>query len=132
MRECSPPPPPKHVKCHMSHATTCHDVSHVTCHVSHVFFFRQSGEAYRWRVCYQWGLPRLVEYYLYLIHKNLINENPLSLNVAQRWKNEQACKQRLCKLFSILGKICAKFYVVLSQKSVMLRFCASCGNTFGF
>ena len=24
------------------------------------FFFGQSGEAYRWRVCYQWGLPRLV------------------------------------------------------------------------
>ena len=25
-----------------------------------LFFFRQSGEAYGWRVCYQWGLPRLV------------------------------------------------------------------------
>ena len=43
----------------------CH-VSRVTCHVSHVmflfflFFFGQSGEAYRWRVCYQRGLPRLV------------------------------------------------------------------------
>ena len=24
------------------------------------FFFRQSGEAYPWRVCYQRGLPRLV------------------------------------------------------------------------
>ena len=24
------------------------------------FFFGQSGEAYWWRVCYQWGLPRLV------------------------------------------------------------------------
>ena len=51
---------------------TGHDVSRVTCHVSHVtchmssvtffffLFFGQSGEAYRLRVCYQRGLPRLV------------------------------------------------------------------------
>ena len=57
MRECSPPP-----TCHVSRVT-CH-VSCVTCHVSHVIFFclffGQSGEAYRWRVCYQRGLLRLV------------------------------------------------------------------------
>ena len=47
----------------------------------------------------------------------------------QRWKNVQACKQRLCKFFPSLGKICAKFYAVLSRKWVMLRFCASWGNT---
>ena len=39
-------------------------VSHVTCHVSCVtynfFSHEQSGKAYRWRVFYQWGLPRLV------------------------------------------------------------------------
>ena len=30
-------------------------------HVTFFFlFFGQSGEAYRWRVCYQRGLPRLV------------------------------------------------------------------------
>ena len=53
--------------CHMS-CVTCHvpcHVSDVTCHVSHVTFlffiiFGQSGEAYWWRVCYQWGLPCLV------------------------------------------------------------------------
>ena len=75
MRECSPPQ-----MCHMSHVTChiscvmCHvscvtfHVSRVICHMSHVtchifyfiFFFGQSGEAYRWRVCYQRGLPRLV------------------------------------------------------------------------
>ena len=45
---------------------TCH-VSHVMCHMSQFFlsiflsiFFGQSGEAYRWMVCYQRGLPRLV------------------------------------------------------------------------
>ena len=70
LREFSPP-----TACHMSHVT-CHmsgvrcQVSRVTCHVSHVmchmyfflllFFFSQSGEAYRLRVCYQRGLPRLV------------------------------------------------------------------------
>ena len=48
---------------HMSHVT-CH-MSHGTCHMSHFFFyffffFGQSGEAYRWRVCYQCGLPRQV------------------------------------------------------------------------
>ena len=71
MRECSPPQ-----TCHMSHVT-CH-VSHVTCHVSHVachvsvffffffFFFGKSGEDYRWRVCYQRGLPRLVSIHSYM------------------------------------------------------------------
>ena len=46
---------------------TTHNMSHVRCvsrvtgQVSHVtFFFWQSGEAYRWRVCYQRGLHRLV------------------------------------------------------------------------
>ena len=61
-----------HVTCHMSHVmchmscVTCH-VSHVMCHMSCVtcnfflsLFFGQAGEACRWRVCYQRGLPRLV------------------------------------------------------------------------
>ena len=52
-----------HVMCHVSHVT-CH-VSCVTCHnffylFFYFFIFGQSGEAYRWRVCYQRGLPRLV------------------------------------------------------------------------
>ena len=46
----------------MSHGT-CH-MSCVMCHMSHVtffyLFFLQSGEGYRRRVCYQWGLPCLV------------------------------------------------------------------------
>ena len=65
----------------MSHVT-CH-VSRVTCPMSHVifffFFFGRTAEAYRWRVCYQRGLPRLVYityhfffiYYMYNIKKNL-------------------------------------------------------------
>ena len=54
-----------HVKCHVSCVTRhvscvmCH-VSHVTCHIFFFFFFGRNGEAYRWRVCYQRGLPRLV------------------------------------------------------------------------
>ena len=53
-----------HVTCHVSHVT-CH-MSHVACDMSQffnfylIFFFGQSGEAYRWRVCYQRGLPHLV------------------------------------------------------------------------
>ena len=55
--------PLKRVMCHVSRVTG--HMSRVTCHVSHVtyqllFFFGQSGEARRWRVCYQRGLPRLV------------------------------------------------------------------------
>ena len=49
------------VMCHMSRVT-CH-MSCVICHIFFFFsstFFGQSGEAYQWRVCYQWGLPRLV------------------------------------------------------------------------
>ena len=66
------------VMCHMSYVmcyvsrVTFH-VSPVTCHLSrvtnHMFFFvffslkkiGQSGGARRWRVCYQQGLPRVVE-----------------------------------------------------------------------
>ena len=64
--------------CHVSHVT-CH-VSRVTCHMSKNIFLHfhykkkknknkknyttknigKSAEAYRWRVCYQRGLPRLV------------------------------------------------------------------------
>ena len=44
--------------CHVSRHMSC-----VTCHVSHVTIFLggggQGGEAYRRRVCYQRGLPRL-------------------------------------------------------------------------
>ena len=54
------------VTCHMSHDTcqvshvTCY-MSCVTCHVSNlIFHIFVSGAAYRWRVCYQSGLPRLV------------------------------------------------------------------------
>ena len=48
-----------HITCHVSHVT-CH-MSRVTCHMSHVIIiFLQSGEAYRWCVCYQRALPCLV------------------------------------------------------------------------
>ena len=46
------------VKCHMS-GFTC-QVSHVTYFFLFSSFFGRSGEAGWWRVCYQWGLPRLV------------------------------------------------------------------------
>ena len=53
------------VRCYMSYVTC--QVSPVACHVSGVtclffcsLFFGQSGEASRWRVCYQRGLPQLV------------------------------------------------------------------------
>ena len=67
MRECSPPKTShmscvtchvSRVTCHVSHGT-CH-IAHVTCHFFSSSFFEQSGEAYWCRVCYQWGLPRLV------------------------------------------------------------------------
>ena len=58
-----------HVMCHVS-CVMCH-MSQVKCHMSHFFLFffiylfyfylfGQGGEAYRWRVCDQRGLPWLV------------------------------------------------------------------------
>ena len=57
----SSPPHTCHVSyviCHMSHVMG--RVSHVMCQVIIIFFFLQSGEVSRWRVCYQRDLPRLV------------------------------------------------------------------------
>ena len=44
------------VTCHMLCVTR--HILHITVKC-HVIFFLQSGRACRWRVCYQWGLPRL-------------------------------------------------------------------------
>ena len=60
-----------YVKCHMSCVT--YHLSCVTCVMCHMykktkkkqyvfFLVEQSVGASRWRVCYQWGLPRLVCY----------------------------------------------------------------------
>ena len=52
------------VRCHVSCVT--YHMSCVTCHMwrvlCHFFssFFGKGGEISRWRVCHQWGLPRLV------------------------------------------------------------------------
>ena len=54
MREGSPPP-----TCYLLYVMS--HMSCVTCHMSHVtIFYGQSGETIQWRVCYQWGQPRLV------------------------------------------------------------------------
>ena len=51
-----------HVTCHMSRVRS--NTAHVMCPLLHffliVFLFVQSGEAYQWRLFYQWDLPRLV------------------------------------------------------------------------
>ena len=52
-------------------------LSHVSCHVSNItffflFLFFWSGEAYRWMVCYQRGLPRL-----FFIFKTIHNKKDL-------------------------------------------------------
>ena len=57
------PPNISCVTCHDISCVMCHVPRRVTCHMSRVtcnFFFGLSGEVYRWRVCYQRGLPRLV------------------------------------------------------------------------
>ena len=50
-REGSPPPMSQvsHVMCHLS-CVTCH-------HFIYLFFWGQSGETSRWRVCYKRGYP---------------------------------------------------------------------------
>ena len=66
-----------HVTCNIS-CVTCH-VSNFTCHMSCVtyHFLWQSGEASLWRVCYQWGLPRLVIVIVYCILTHNKQENRL-------------------------------------------------------
>ena len=62
--------PVSQVRCHIS-LITCH-VSHLSCHMSHIFssfFLLEIGGVSWWRVCYQWGLPRLI-FRLFLI-KNM-------------------------------------------------------------
>ena len=76
----------------------------VMCHMWHVtifFFFGLSDQAYRWRICYQWGLPRLVwtfrlGFWGHCVFrtKNLISKNnlrkptleqPENLNMFENW-----------------------------------------------
>ena len=65
------------VTCHMSHVT-CH-MSPVTCqkniflHFLQFFYLKKVGkigEASRWRVCYQRGLPRLVSHIIHDIFES--------------------------------------------------------------
>ena len=106
------PPNVSRVTCHVSHVT-CH-VSRVTCHVSHVtchiffLFFGQSGEAYRWRVCYQWGLPRLVSNTKTKSKSNLLRRRQLSVppGLAVQYGQHLSCCQGYVSQppLSLLGK----------------------------
>ena len=58
--------PSTHVTCQMSHVT-CH-VSNFTCHLNLYIFFLTS----RWRVCYQRGLPRQVNFQIYTKISSLV------------------------------------------------------------
>ena len=79
------------VRCHIS-PVTCH-VSHLRCHMSHMFssfFLLESGGVSWWRVCYQWGLPRLV-FRLFLIKNSLIPKTYLfQLVVVRFWSLKKA------------------------------------------
>ena len=74
-------------------------MSCVTCHNFFLLllFFGQSGEAYRSRVCYQRGIPRLVSYiYIYIILVYLANVDKIldishiTLNVKETNKKSVA------------------------------------------
>ena len=93
---------------HMSHFTCL--VSHVRCQVSHIIchifsssFISQIGGASGLRVCYQWGLPRLLlthPVYLGLFYKHLCHSVIDSLNrswfvkISSRHFNTQAIRAR--------------------------------------
>ena len=83
--------------CHMSRFT-CH-MSRVTCHVSHVtFFFFFCGEAYRWRICYQRDLPRLV------LHSRMVCKDPKPKtiqNTKNHWNNENPKASRGRQILTI-------------------------------
>ena len=80
------------VRCHVS-GDRCH-VSRVTCHRSkiyiYIFFFGQSGEASRWRVCYKRGLPRLVFLTVLTIGTSMFTWNVKNMYVHEtRNKNKE-------------------------------------------
>ena len=66
------------------------------CHVSHFFFFfLQFGEAYRWGVCYQRGLPRLV-----------FNENTKNTEKTTRTRTGPQCQETQNTLKTIKTEKC--------------------------
>ena len=82
-----------HVSCVMCHVSCVRcQVSHVMCHAWHFFFFffRQSGGASRWRVCYQRGLPRLVLQYTLVAIPNC---TPLLHKIMVIVKTSGDCRQ---------------------------------------
>ena len=132
MRECSPPPNLSYVTCHLSRVT-CH-VSSVTCHVSGVtFFFRQSGEAYWRRVCYQRSLPRLVftPLHLFSFQKHLsrivrmsclvmptFQANHCWYKMAIKFFSSQSCKVKQTNRFKVMFPAYFVYHVIL-------QFCSS-------
>ena len=71
----------------------CH-ISRVTCHVSHVIFFlfffsSLFCEAYRWRVCYQRGLPLLVFVITYNHAISLIIILYFKFKNSEKWQSAQ-------------------------------------------
>ena len=112
MRKCSPPPNVSHVTCHMSHVT-CH-VSHVTLQMSRVkCHMSQSGEAYRWRVCYQRGLPRLV-FIASSIGSQIICYHKFITILLQFFVNKFCLSQVFLKLlcFSSLQYFCKQIFAL--------------------
>ena len=73
---------------------------HVTCIFLFIFYLQnilQNGGASRWRVCYQWGLPRLVIIQFALVH------GFMNLNAAQR--SALDCTALHCNMLLYLLKI---------------------------
>ena len=142
--------PPQHVTCHVSRVTchvsrvTCH-MSRVTCHVSHVtfffiyfFFFWKSGEDYRWRVCYQRGLPRLVFLLVELNTTVLITYFKTSQHLASLfvwglrclkiWWQSQFSERRLSSTFFVcfLGLLLKDLTDIIIYVLYFAIFCLFC------
>ena len=116
MRECSPTQT-CHIPCVTCHVT-CH-MSRVTCKMSkkkNIISYWQIGEAYRWRVCYQWGLPRLVSIILSL--KTVVETfKILPINgryiKSYRWF-WQTKKLQVKNIFLFINTLWVKYFMVFS------------------
>ena len=94
--------PPPSVTCHVWRVT-CH-MSCVTCHIIYIYMYfvwewGQSGEASRWRVCYQRGLPRLAYNRVRAIWRGILN------------KDNYEILRYMSKIFPFYGKSKKSFFL---------------------
>ena len=98
-------------------------MTRVTCHMSpvtcHNYFFRQIGEAYQWRVCYQLGLPRLV-FFTYTVSLYEYFELPFLANICEV-QAQMICMILVCAIYIHLF-FCTMWELCSEIQHSLMRF----------